>query len=162
MTPEERTLLHESGHLAAAVVLDLEPTRAEITPGNRDHAGAVYWRLGDMTPELATRIAKMTLCGPAMGTGELPSWPLCETRSRDEKLVSVIINHLGFDEPKYDELQLRVWDLTLSRPFKRAFIASETLLRRHWVIGQGAIGIVKWAAWSEEEGAERELELCAA
>jgi len=110
MTPEERTLLHESGHLAAAVVLDLEPTRAEITPGNRDHAGAVYWRLGDMTPELATRIAKMTLCGPAMGTGELPSWPLCETRSRDEKLVSVIINHLGFDEPKYDELQLRVWE----------------------------------------------------
>jgi hypothetical protein len=161
VTQPELVIAHESGHLAAAVVLNLKPIRAEITPGRKDQLGAVYWRLGDMTPELATRIAKMTLAGPAMDTGELPTWPLCETRSRDERLVSIITNHLGYDEPKYEALQDQVWDLTFTRPFKRAFIAAETLLRRFWVIDRRGLAIVEWAAETETE-AERELELCAA
>jgi hypothetical protein len=154
--------LHESGHLAAAVVLDLEPTRAELTLGNRHQAGAVYWRLGDITPEMAIRIAKMTLAGPAMGDDEIPSWPLSRTKSSDEKLVSIITDHLDFDEPKYDEMCDQVWDLTFSRPFQRAFIASETLLRQHRVIDREGIAIVEWAAETAKTEAERELEPCAA
>ena len=166
MTAEqwENTVQHEAGHLAAAVVLDLKPTKAEITPGRRDQSGAVHWRLGDVTAELATRIAKMTLAGPAMGDGELPTWPLSRTRSRDERLVAAITSCLGYDERQYGELEDDVWDLTFSRPFKRAFIASETLLRRWGMIDRRGIEIVEWAAWSDDEAewTERDLRLCAA
>ena len=116
----------------------------------------MYWRLGDMTPELAIRIAKMTLAGPAMGADELPAWPLSVSESRDERLVSIITDHLGYDELQYEELQDQVWDMTFTPAFKRAFIAAETLLQRSSVIGRQGIAIVEWAAETAK------TEMCAA
>ena len=111
----------------------------------------------------------MVLCGLAAGgAGELPCWPLRENASRDEKLVAGITTILGFDEAQYEQLQNEVWDLTFeSVAFERAFIASETLLRRFGVIGKPGIAIVEWAAWSDDEAdgteaTEREPGLCAA
>jgi hypothetical protein len=88
--------------------------------------------------------------------GDLPSWPLCKSASRDERLVAGILEQLGFDAEEYDRLVDEVWDLIDSRPFQRAFIASETLFSCSPVIDRRMIPIIEWAA-DTAEPTEQEL-----
>ena len=99
MTEQEQTTQHEAGHASMALVLGLPVSEVRCSsPDPARWLGATYLPIGDLDRVKARKWALMLLSGAGMADQPLPTWPLSDTNTSDEKLLKVFVDYLGLDQ----------------------------------------------------------------
>ena len=123
MTEEERTTaLHECGHAAMAMTLGLPVSEVRRwSPDPTRELGATFVSIEDLDRAKARRWALMLLSGAGMADQPLPTWPLSDTNTSDERLLKIFVEHLEFTERDYHHLIAEMWRISASKRFDRLF-----------------------------------------
>ena len=134
MTAQEwDTALHESGHACAALAQGLPVSAvSRVSSDPTAYLGYTSIPITDILEEIdkttARKMAVMLLCGPAMAEQDLPTWPLSDNKTNDEKLLKVFVEYLGLDARGYAQLVAAMWQLTCTKRFDRLFRVLQTWL----------------------------------
>lgn len=126
MTPEERVVAHEAGHLAACLILGVDVWVVD-TIGDEKHAGYVTHTVNDSDPASARDRMLVILCGMLEGADDwddMPTWPLRTDRSTDEKNLHHLAEMHGLDERAYNSVELDAINLTLRPDFRQLVVAT--------------------------------------
>jgi len=147
---ERREVLeHEAAHAAAALALGPSVSEVSIRSDVPGRLGSVTLLdpYTDINRARARKLMKMVAAGPAFSDGDVPTWPLRQDRTQDEKLLSILADGLGLDERSYNSLIAEMWALTLTPKFLKVYEVLELWLEQTPKMDHEAIVRAMVLAW---------------
>jgi hypothetical protein len=135
LVTRRKTVAHESGHAAAAMVLGLDLVEVRVDEPDATTAGHVQIRGAMARP---CEFALATLAGPFNDCGRPPSWRPLEDGSHDERQLARVVDVLDYSRSDWDRLIADAWSLVTDREFCRLASRFETVLGRFPVL-RGAL-----------------------